>query len=145
MTRPMLRLFPLLFCWLLFAGKVSAQDIAAPAAYAAAHAGKLTLIDIRTPPEWQQTGVASGATRINMIHPQGATGFVNDLLAKVGGDKTAPIALICRTGNRTTQVQRYLQAQGFTQVLNIKEGMAGSAAGPGWIARKLPIEPCARC
>jgi rhodanese-related sulfurtransferase len=48
--------------------------------------------------------------------------------------------LICRTGNRTTQVQRYLEAQGFTQVFNVREGMAGSAAGPGWLRRGLPLQ-----
>ena len=122
-----------------------AQDIDAPEAYEAVKNGKLTLIDIRTPPEWKQTGVAPGAARINMLHPQGAPGFLNEVLAKVGGDKTAPIALICRTGNRTTQVQRFLQAQGFTQVYNIKEGMAGSGAGPGWLARKLPVDSCMAC
>jgi hypothetical protein len=79
---------------------------------------------------------------INMLHPQGAPGFANALLDKVNGDKNAPIALICRTGNRTTQVQRYLQSQGFTQVYNVKEGMAGSGAGPGWIKRGLPVDGC---
>jgi len=122
-----------------------AQEIAAPEAYEAIRAGKLKLIDIRTPPEWKQTGVAQGASLVNMIHPNGAAGFLDAVLSKVGGDRTAPIALICRTGNRTTQVQKFLQAQGFTHVLNIREGMAGSAAGPGWLARKLPTEPCSVC
>ncbi|MDP1525065.1 MAG: rhodanese-like domain-containing protein [Rhodocyclaceae bacterium] len=122
-----------------------AQDINAAEAHEAVKNGKLTLIDIRTPPEWKQTGVAPGAALINMIHPQGAAGFLNEVQAKVGGDKTAPIALICRTGNRTTQVQRFLQGQGFTQVYNVKEGMAGSRAGPGWLARKLPTESCMAC
>ena len=117
-------------------------DRAAPDAAAAVAAGKITLIDIRTPPEWKETGVAKGANLINMLHPQGAPGFTNALLDKVKGDKNAPIALICRTGNRTTQVQRYLQSQGFTQVYNVKEGMAGSGAGPGWIKRGLPMETC---
>ena len=117
-------------------------DMAAPDAAAAVAAGKITLIDIRTPPEWKETGVAKGASLINMLHPQGAPGFTNALLEKVKGDKNAPIALICRTGNRTTQVQRYLQSQGVTQVYNVKEGMAGSAAGPGWIKRGLPLETC---
>lgn len=132
----------------LLAGAVNsanAQEISAPAALEAVHAGKLTLIDIRTPPEWKQTGVAAGAKLINMIHPQGAAGFLNEVLAKVGADKTAPIALICRTGNRTTQVQKFLQAQGFTQVYNVREGMAGSQAGPGWLARKLPLDACSIC
>jgi rhodanese-related sulfurtransferase len=129
----------------LLTGPAHAQEIGAPEAFEASRAGKIKLIDIRTPPEWKQTGVAQGATLINMIQPQGATGFLNEVLAKVGGDRTAPIALICRTGNRTTQVQKFLKAQGFTQVYNISEGMAGSSAGPGWLARKLPVEVCSSC
>ncbi len=117
-------------------------DLTAPEAAAAVAAGKITLIDIRTPPEWKETGVAKGAQLINMLHPQGAPGFTNALLEKLKGDRNAPIALICRTGNRTTQVQRYLQSQGFTNVYNVKEGMAGSGAGPGWLKRGLPVETC---
>lgn len=119
--------------------------LTAPDAYAQAQAGKLTLVDIRRPDEWRQTGTAQGARRINMAHPQGAAGFVQQVVAELGGDKNAPIGLICRTGNRTTQMQRVLHDAGFTQVYNINEGMAGSAAGPGWIARGLPVEPCQRC
>ncbi|MDP1651974.1 MAG: rhodanese-like domain-containing protein [Rhodocyclaceae bacterium] len=140
---PPVRLLALL-CGLL-AQPASAQDMSAQEAFEATRAGKITLIDIRTPPEWKQTGVAQDAKLVNMIHPQGATGFLNEVLAKVGGDRTAPIALICRTGNRTTQVQKFLQAQGFTRVYNVTEGMAGSMAGPGWLARKLPVEACSIC
>ena len=104
--------------------------------------GKLTIIDIRTPKEWRETGVAEGVLRINMLHPGGPQGFAAEVLRQTGGDKNAPIGLICRTGNRTTQVQRYLISQGFTQVYNIREGMAGSAAGPGWLRRQMPITPC---
>lgn len=133
----------------LFAFALAAHaepDLAAPEAAAAVQAGKITLIDIRTPAEWKETGVAKGAKRVNMLHPQGAPGFVNQLLGEVNGDKNAPIALICRTGNRTTQVQRYLQSVGFTKVHNVREGMAGSAAGPGWLKRGLPVETCtAQC
>ena len=117
-------------------------DLSAPEAADAVQAGKITLIDIRTPPEWKQTGVAKGAKLVNMLHPLGASGFVNQLLSEVQGNKNAPIALICRTGNRTTQIQRFLQGQGFTQVYNVKEGMAGSGAGPGWLKRGLPVETC---
>jgi rhodanese-related sulfurtransferase len=137
-------LFAALVCHALVAQ--ADPDLAAPDAAAAADAGKITLIDIRTPPEWKQTGVAKGARLVNMVHPQGAPGFVSALLEQINGDRSTPIALICRTGNRTTQVQRYLQSQGFTQVYNVKEGMAGSAAGPGWIKRGLPVETCtAQC
>lgn len=118
-------------------------DLSAPEAAAAVAAGKVTLIDIRTPPEWKETGVAKGAQLLDMNHPQGAPGFTKALLEKLGGNKDAPVALICRTGNRTTMVQRYLQSQGFTNVINVKEGMAGSSAGPGWLKRGLPVETCA--
>lgn len=104
-------------------------------------AGEVTLIDIRTPEEWRQTGVPRDAKLVNMIRPDGADGFVSEILDQVGGDTAAPIALICRTGNRTTQVQRLLVARGFSQVYNVTEGMVGSSAGPGWLQRGLPIDP----
>jgi rhodanese-related sulfurtransferase len=137
------RLFILLFA--LLSLPAAAQQLSAPEAYEAARTGKLTIIDIRTPPEWKQTRVAQGAKLIDMLHPQGPTGFVNEVLRQVGGDKNAPIALICRTGNRTSQVLRYLRAQGFNNAVHIPEGMAGSGFGPGWLARGLPTEPCKVC
>lgn len=48
--------------------------------------------------------------------------FLQDLLAAVKGDKDAPIAIVCRTGNRTTRVQDALTKLGFTRVYNLKEG-----------------------
>ena len=129
-------------CALLALSAQAEPDLSAPEAAARAQSGRLILIDIRTPPEWKETGVARGARQVNMLHPQGPNGFVEQLLGELKGDRSAPIALICRTGNRTTQVQRYLQGVGFTQVYNVKEGMAGSVAGPGWIKRGLPLETC---
>ena len=123
----------------------SGPTVAAPDAWAQAQAGQLTLIDIRRPDEWKQTGVAKGALEINMAHPQGAAGFVKQVEAELGGDKNAPVGLICRTGSRTTQMQKVLTDAGFTNVQNIKEGMIGSGAGPGWIARGLPTETCKTC
>jgi rhodanese-related sulfurtransferase len=119
--------------------------LTATEAHAQVQAGTLTLIDIRRPDEWRQTGVAQDALRINMAHPQGASGFVQQVAAELGGDRNAPIGLICRTGNRTTHMQQALREAGFTRVYNIREGMVGSAAGPGWIARGLPVEACPTC
>ena len=68
-------------------------------------AGKLTLIDIHRPEEWRQTGVAQGAARINLLHPGGVQGFASAVLAQVDGNLVAPIGIICRTGNRTSQIQ----------------------------------------
>ena len=123
----------------------SGPELSAPSALAQADAGKLTIIDIRTPQEWRQTGIGKGAERLDMRHPSGPDGLIADILARVEGDKTAPIGLICRTGNRSGHVQRLLMDNGFTQVFNIREGMVGSSAGPGWIRRGLPVEPCQNC
>ncbi len=119
--------------------------MSAPEAYARAEAGTVTLIDIRRPDEWRQTGVAPKARRINMEHPDGVIAFLRQVAQAVGGDANAPIALICRTGNRTTHLQKIMAEVGFKNVYNVKEGMIGSAAGPGWIARGLPIEACTNC
>jgi len=123
----------------------SGATLAAPAAFDQAKAGSITLIDIRTPGEWRQTGVAAGAVAINMQDPQGAEGFADKVLAQVKGDRGAPIALICRTGNRSAYMQQTLQGLGFTRVYNVNEGMGGSAAGPGWIKRGLPVAACKQC
>lgn len=132
---------------LLFIGcsQAAGPTLTAPETLDKAQAHELTLIDIRTPMEWRQTGVAPLALRIDMQDPKGPEGFADKVLAAVQGDKSAPIAIICRTGNRTGYMQQELMARGFTNVYNVSEGMAGSKAGPGWIRRGLPIESCKNC
>lgn len=115
--------------------------LSAPEAYARAHAGKLTLIDVRRPDEWRRTGVAVGALRIDMTSKHGAAGFAERVAAHLGGNKEAPIGLLSLAGNRGRNAQQVLREAGFTHVYNIREGMMGSSAGPGWIARGLPLEP----
>jgi rhodanese-related sulfurtransferase len=115
--------------------------LSAPEALEKSRAGEITLIDIRTPREWRQTGVAEGALPIDMTRKS----FVQDVLDSVDGNKDAPIGIICRTGNRTTYTQKALRELGFSNVYNVKEGMIGSGAGPGWVRRGLPIEDCQSC
>jgi rhodanese-related sulfurtransferase len=94
--------------------------------------GKVTLIDIRRPEEWRETGVAKGALRIEMHDPA----FVETVLKQVNGNRNAPIALICRSGHRSGQMQKTLLDQGFTQVYSVHGGMAGDA---GWIKQGLQV------
>lgn len=120
----------------------AADEVAAPQALEQAQAGQLTIIDIRTPDEWRQTGVVPGAKRVDMYMAGGPAAFLNGILAAAGGDKSAPVALICRTGNRSAKAAAFLRSQGFTSVVDIGEGMAGSGKGPGWLKRGLPVQPC---
>ena len=119
--------------------------LSAPDAYAQAQARTLTLIDVRHADEWRQTGVATGSLRIDMADSQGEAGFVNQVTAAMKGNKNAPIGLLSPAGNRSANAQQVLHKAGFTHVYNIKEGMQGSNAGPGWIARGLPMQPCPDC
>lgn len=107
--------------------------------------GQLVVIDIRQPEEWRETGMPEGAVGVSMMHPEGSQGFLRDVLAAVSGDTDASIALICRTGNRTSQVLPALQQWGFSDVHHIPEGVAGSSFGPGWIPSGLPLQACTDC
>jgi len=130
----------------LLLGAISARaepDISAPQAYERMKQGGLLIVDIRTPEEWRETGVIPGARRVDFY--RGPNMLLKSVLDMVDGNRNAPIALVCHSGSRTIQAQKYLQSQGFTQVYNLTEGMAGGAAGPGWLNRPLPLEPCPRC
>ncbi len=138
-----LRAVPAFLLALAAATAGAEPDLSAPEAFSAVREGRIRLIDIRTPQEWRQTGVPAGSGRVDFY--RGADVLLKSVLDMVGGDRDAPIALICRTGNRTTQAQKFLQSQGFTRVYNVREGMAGSNAGPGWLNRRLPVDACAQC
>ncbi len=98
---------------------------------------KAILIDIRTPEEWKETGVAEGAHRLDMNDPM----FTAKLSKLVEGDRTRPVALICRTANRTRTVQAALMQQsGYLRVINVEGGMIGNSADKGWIAHGLPVK-----
>lgn len=109
----------------------------APTAHEKAMAGEIILVDIRTPPEWAQTGIGEGALAINMRDPE----FVKALVVLRQLNPEKPIALICRTGNRSGYVVKALAQQGFPGLVDVPEGMAGSKAGPGWLKRGLPTYP----
>lgn len=143
-----LLIIALLWSWPLFAqtpGQSTSPNLTATEARALFEAGEVVLIDIRQPEEWRELGVPQGAVRISMAHPQGGEGFLRDLMAAVDDNMDAPIVLICRTGNRTSQVVPALQRWGFTQVYHVPEGMLGSRFGPGWIRSGLPVEDCSHC
>lgn len=116
--------------------KAAETVISTPDAYVAAKAGNIILVDIRTPPEWAQTGIAEGAIALDMTKGQE---FVKELtkLRDIHPDK--PIALICRTGNRSGHVFKILNKQGFPGLMDVSEGMAGGPNGKGWIPRGLPV------
>jgi len=119
---------------------VHTGQIDAPAAFAQASDGALILVDIRTPREWAATGVPQGAVLIDMRRAD----FVDALRAVAGGEDRR-IAVICARGVRSAATSNRLLEAGFTQIIDVPEGLMGSRAGPGWIARGLPLSPCTAC
>lgn len=112
-----------------------------------ASAGDITIIDIRLPIEWAETGLPKSAVGISLQDQtfQPRPGFVDEIRQHVGNNLDRPIALICARGNRSAFAQKLLAANGFTQLYDITEGMVGGVNGPGWLARDLPTESCSSC
>jgi rhodanese-related sulfurtransferase len=106
-------------------------------AHAKALAGDVILVDIRTPEEWKDTGVPASAHAVTM-HQQGPA-FVAGLRAAMGGDATKPLAIICNSGNRTSNIYADLQRAGFTNLINVAEGVGGGPFGRGWLKSGLPL------
>jgi rhodanese-related sulfurtransferase len=146
--RGLSKLSLILAALLLASGPARAEVLTADQAQALAARGALTLIDVRLPSEWAETGLPAGAKGIslqNSLTHEVRSGFVDDVLRTVGGDRTRPIALICARGSRSGFARELLAEAGFTNVDDVGEGMMGGPNGPGWLARGLPTEPCRTC
>lgn len=111
--------------------------MSAAEAHAKALTGEIVLVDVRTPDEWKETGVPASAHAITMH--QEAKAFVAEVQKALGGDPGKPLAIICRTGNRTNSIYDELKRIGFKNVINVAEGVAGGPFGPGWQKTGLPL------
>ncbi len=141
MTTLQRSLTPLLLAVLLiFAPAALSQTVVSPdQALQLARGGQVTIIDIRRPDEWRQSGLPAGAERATVRLSRGPNEFLNKIAKLTQGDKSKPIALICAAGVRSGYAAKLLASRGYTQVMDISEGMLGNGHGAGWLARDLPI------
>ena len=103
--------------------------------------GILLLIDVRSPGEWRDTGLATGAVPISIHREDGLEGFVSEVRDRTNGNQSRQIALICASGIRSARAARALNKAGYTRLFNVREGMRGNLKdGPGWLKRSLPLE-----
>ena len=93
----------------------------------------ITLVDVRSRSEWLETGIAQGAWPISMHESR----FGSRLLAARDLSDPRPVALICATGGRSARILDALKRSGYSNFIDVSEGMLGSGRGPGWIARGL--------
>ncbi|MEH6489911.1 rhodanese-like domain-containing protein [Hyphomonas oceanitis] len=133
--------FLALACGAMSLGSVAMADVetlAADTAYKMSQKGELVLIDVRTPSEWAMTGMPRDSVGATLQD----TDFVARARGAVLGDLDQPVAVICKSGTRSTSAAQRLAAEGFGHVFNVTEGMAGHlGAGDGWIKRGLPTDP----
>jgi len=111
------------------------QALSVSEAHAQAADGRVLLVDIRRPDEWARTGIGEDATPLDMRRDD----FEVALAELTGGDRTRPVALICAGGVRSARMAQRLADAGYENVIDVPEGMEGSAAGPGWIGAGLPL------
>ena len=78
------------------------------------------LIDVREIHELEN-GLIASAIHIPMQQ-------IPEVLEQLEPYRSSPMVLICRTGNRSGQVGRFLEGIGFTGVINLVGGMNAWAA-----------------
>lgn len=88
-------------------------------------AAGVPVIDIRTAPEWKETGIVPGSHLLTYFDERGNA----DPAAWLKKVKTFvkpgdPVIVICRSGNRTKAVSQFLSLQaGYVKVYNVKHGI----------------------
>jgi rhodanese-related sulfurtransferase len=90
-----------------------------------AQSGKVELIDVRTPAEFEEVHVEFAKNvPLAALSPKTVTGgrFADD-----------PLYVICRTGNRAEKACDAIRAAGFTNVFNVEGGTQA------WDAAGLPV------
>jgi rhodanese-related sulfurtransferase len=86
----------------------------------------ITVIDIRTPPEWKEVGTIPTSKKIMFFDEKGQYDVQNWLyeFSKDVKDKEQAFVLVCRSGNRTETVGNFLSKQlGFKNVYHLQDGI----------------------
>lgn len=112
------------------------EQIDVETAHQLASSGEILLVDIRRPDEWAATGSPAPAHRLDMRRED----FTQALLRLTQGETDRRVALICARGVRSSRLANRLSEAGFTNIIDVPEGMLGSGAGPGWIRAGLPVD-----
>jgi rhodanese-related sulfurtransferase len=102
-------------------------------------AAGVPVIDIRTRPEWEQSGIVPGSHLLTFFDERGnadpATWLERAKAISKPGD---PVIVICRTGNRTKALSQFLsQRAGYAKVYNVRNGIVA------WAKDGRPIAPAA--
>ena len=111
-----------------FAARAEVVDIDNAELAKLAAAG-VPVIDIRTKPEWEQTGIVPGSHLLTFFDERGNADPAAWLeRAKAISKPGDPVIVICRTGNRTKALSQFLsQRAGYAKVYNVRNGIVAWA------------------
>jgi rhodanese-related sulfurtransferase len=94
--------------------------------------GGALLVDVRTKPEWDYVGRATGSQLIewqsypsSLLNPS----FLTQLQAEVGKDKV--VMFMCRSGARSSSAAKAAAAAGYTKAYNVLQGFEGDKDASG--------------
>lgn len=102
------------------------EDIDAAAFKKLVDEGKVTVVDVRTEKEYLE-GFIPGAVNVDWKNRH----FPENVVKNISNDK--PVAIYCRSGNRSSKAETVMQSLGFTKVYNLATGWKG------WNAAKFPV------
>ncbi|CAG4883666.1 Rhodanese-related sulfurtransferase [Georgfuchsia toluolica] len=118
---------------------------------------KALFIDCRSEMEFRFVGHPTGAHHISWndgpgweINPH----FVDEVIRLAGNTLDQPVVLICRTGDRSVDAGKALEACGFSRVFTVLHGFEGDLGNNqqrgnvnGWRCDGLPweISACQNC
>jgi rhodanese-related sulfurtransferase len=108
-------------------------------------------LDVRSVPEFEESH-PTGAANIPLLHSQGGRMVPNPDFQRVveaNYPRDTPLVVGCRSGGRSLQAAALLESAGYTQLVDMKGGMAGErdmfgrVSTPGWADAGLPVEKTA--
>jgi len=74
----------------------------------------LFILDVREPFEYQISNIEGTLIPLNQL---------KNRLDEIEEHKTAEVVVMCRSGGRSAQATRFLEAQGFEDIKNLKGGI----------------------
>ena len=110
--------------------KIRIKTISVHQAHKGVISGSYWLVDVRSAEEWTDTGRPQGSKGITLQDPA----FVTKIAHLLGNDKTAAIAMSCKSGGRSLQGSNKLLDAGFTNISNVEGGFLE------WEKQGLPID-----
>lgn len=101
---------------------------------------RVPVINVRTAPEWEESGIVAGSHLFTYFDRNGKSDPAAWLeKARTVAKPEEPVILICRSGNRTKAVSRFLSDQaGYARVYAVKGGIQA------WAGAGRPLVPAAQ-